>query len=116
MVDSDSAQREGTHRMLRIMLSAVAGSSEKVPKLLLGVEILNTSCTTFGMVLDVQYDASMIGPRIVVDSFAAVGGSFLPRSKSIAGLEAAKDIYDLLSAPSSPLSSVFPCSSLLGHQ
>ena len=93
----DSAQLEGTHRLLRIALPADAGSESPadVPKLPLGVEILHTSRTTSGVVVDVQYDASIIGPRTVVDSFAAVGGSFLPLSKSIAGLQATKDIHDL---------------------
>ena len=95
VVDSDSAQLERRHRILRVVLSAVAKPSEKLPKLPLGVEILNTSYTISGTVLDVQYDASVIGPRTVVDSFTAVGGSFLPLSKSNAGLQASKEIYNL---------------------
>ena len=95
VVDSDSAQLERRHRILRVVLSAVAKPSEKLPKLPLGVEILNTSYTISGTVLDVQYDASVIGPRTVVDSFTAVGGSFLPPSKSNAGLQASKEIYNL---------------------
>ena len=95
VVDSDSAQLERRHRILRVVLSAVAKPSEKLPKLPLGVEILNTSYTISGTVLDVQYDASVIGPRTVVDSFTAVGGTFLPPSKSNAGLQASKEIYNL---------------------
>ena len=95
VVDSDSAQLERRHRILRVVLSAVAKPSEKLPKLPLGVEILNTSYTISGTVLDVQYDASIIGPRTVVDSFTAIGGSFLPPSKSNAGLQASKEIYNL---------------------
>ncbi len=90
----DPAQLEGGCRILRIALPTVAESSGKDPKLPLGVEILNTSYTASGAVLDVQYDPAMIGPRTVVDSFAAVGGSFLPPPKSIAGLQIAKDIYN----------------------
>ena len=89
----DSSQFEGRHRLLRIALSTTTGSSEKVPNLPLGVEILNISRTTSGTVLDVQYDASIIGPRTVVNSFT--GGSFLPPSKHDAGLEASKEIYNL---------------------
>jgi copper chaperone CopZ len=91
----DSSQLEGRHRILRIALPAAARSFDKVRNLPLGVEILNTSCTTPGTVLDVQYDASAIGPRTVVDSFAAVGGSFLPPSNSNAGLQASKELYNL---------------------
>ncbi len=50
----DPAQVEGRHRILHIALSTVVGSSDKVPKLPLGGEILNTSCTASGTVLDVQ--------------------------------------------------------------
>ena len=95
MVASDAAWFEGRHRLLRIALPTVTGSSEKVPDLPLGVEILNTSYTTSGTVLDVQYDASILGPRTVVDSFATVGGSFLPLSKSNTSLQASKEIYNL---------------------
>ncbi|KAI9441707.1 heavy metal translocatin [Lactarius indigo] len=65
------------------------------PKLPLGVEILDTSNTTCGTVLDVQYDPTIIAPRTVVDSFAVIGGSFLPPSKSIVSLQASKEIYNL---------------------
>ena len=95
----DSAQLEGRHRLLRIALPAVTGSessASEVPKLPFGVEILNTSRTTSCTVLDVQYDALIIGPRTVVDSFATVGGTFLPPLKSIASLQAAKDIHNLV--------------------
>ncbi|KAI9465329.1 hypothetical protein BJY52DRAFT_1220995 [Lactarius psammicola] len=37
----------------------VVGSSDEAPKLLVGVEILNTSCTALGTVFDVQYDPTM---------------------------------------------------------
>ena len=91
----DSSQLEGRHRILRIALPTAVGSSEMVQKLPLGVMILNTISTTPGTVLVVQYDASVIGPRTVVDSFAAVGGSFLPPSKSDASLQASKEIFKL---------------------
>ncbi|KAI9441709.1 heavy metal translocatin [Lactarius indigo] len=79
----DSAQLEGSK------------SSDEILKLPLGVEILDTSSNTSGTVLDVQYDPTMIAPRTVMDSFAAVGGSFLPPSKPIASLQVTKDIYGL---------------------
>ncbi|KAH9036185.1 hypothetical protein EDB85DRAFT_1889014 [Lactarius pseudohatsudake] len=41
----DSAQLEGSHRILRIALPTVSGSSTEVPELPLGVEILNRSST-----------------------------------------------------------------------
>ncbi|KAI9465331.1 heavy metal translocatin [Lactarius psammicola] len=91
----DLAQHEGSRRILRIALPTVVGSSDKVPTLPLGVEILNTSSTASGTVLDVQYDSVLVLPRTVVDSFTAVGGSFLPPSKSTASLQASKDIYSL---------------------
>ncbi|KAI9441708.1 hypothetical protein H4582DRAFT_2073850 [Lactarius indigo] len=91
----DSARLEESHRKLRIALPTVSGSSTKVPKLPLGVEILDTSSYTSGTVLDVQYDPTIVAPRTVVDSFAAVGGSFLPPPKSIASLQASKEIYNL---------------------
>ena len=94
----DSAQLEGRHRLLRIALPPVTGSdspADEGSKLPYGVDILNSSRTASGMVLEIQYDISIIGPRTVVDSFATVGGSFLPPLKSIASLQAAKDIYNL---------------------
>jgi cation transport ATPase len=91
----DSAQPEGRYRILRIAFPTVLESSDEVLKNPLDVEILNTSSTTSGTVLIVQYDPAMIEPRAVVDSFAAVGGSFLPPSKSIASLQVSKDIYSL---------------------
>ncbi len=89
----DSSHLEGRHRTLRISLPTVAGSSAQLPKLPRGVEILNTSYKTSKTVLDVQYDAAITGPRTVVDSFVAFGGSFLPPSKSIGSLQVSKDIY-----------------------
>ncbi|KAF8270445.1 hypothetical protein EI94DRAFT_769256 [Lactarius quietus] len=94
----DPAQLEGRHRLLRIALPTVSGSESpatEVSKLPLGVEILYTSRTASGMILEVQYDASIIGPRTAADSFAAIGGTFLPPSKSIASLQAAKDMCNL---------------------
>jgi len=91
----DSSHLGGRLRTLRIALPTAAESSLDLPKLPLGVEILKTSCTTFGTVLDIQYDSTVIGPRAVVGSFAAVGGSFFPPSKSIASLEAFKELYSL---------------------
>ncbi|KAH9067563.1 E1-E2 ATPase-domain-containing protein [Lactarius vividus] len=65
---------KGSPKILRIALPAVSGSSTKVPKLPFGVEILNTSSTTSGTILDVQYNPMIVAPRTVVDSFAAIGG------------------------------------------
>ncbi|KAH9050898.1 heavy metal translocatin [Lactarius deliciosus] len=91
----DSAQVQESRRILRIALPTLAESSDEVPKLPFGVEILNTSSTASGTVLDVQYDPTMVAPRTVVDTFAAIGGSFLPPSRSIASLQVTKDIYSL---------------------
>ncbi|KAH9067564.1 heavy metal translocatin [Lactarius vividus] len=90
-----SAQFEGSRRILRIALPTVSRFSTKVPKLPFGVEILNTSSTTSGTILDVQYNPMIVAPRTVVDSFAAIGGSFLPPSKSTASLQASREIYNL---------------------
>ena len=91
----DSAQLEGKHRTIRLALPTVPGSFDDVPKLCFGAEIINTTSTTSGTVFDVQYDPTLIGPRKVVDSFAPIGGYFLPPSKSNASLQVTKDIYSL---------------------
>ncbi|KAH9050899.1 heavy metal translocatin [Lactarius deliciosus] len=91
----DSAQLEGSRRILRIALPTLAESFDKILELPLGVGILNRSRTVSGTVLDVQYDPTMVAPRTVVDSFVAIGGSFLPPSKSTASLQASKEIYNL---------------------
>jgi len=90
----DEPQLEGKYRVLCIKFQTNSGLPPENPVLPLGVVILKTSCTDSGVVFDVQYDATLIQPRTVLDIFVPLGGSFLPPPRPT--MQATQDITSLL--------------------
>ncbi|KAI0302414.1 heavy metal translocatin [Multifurca ochricompacta] len=91
----NEARFEGNHRLLHIKFMSDTRLPHEYLKLPPGVAILETSRTGSNTIFDVQYDATMIQPRSVLDYFAPMGGSFLPPSKSDASAQLTKEIISL---------------------
>ncbi|KAH9956288.1 E1-E2 ATPase-domain-containing protein [Russula dissimulans] len=88
----DEARLEGKLRILRIKFPATPRDHPSLPP---GVVILKASRTESSVIYDVQYDATAIPARSVLDIFVSVGGSFLPPSRSNASEQVASDIIPL---------------------
>ncbi|KAI9510295.1 heavy metal translocatin [Russula earlei] len=88
----DEVRPGGKYRVLRLKFHTIPLEFPALPP---GVVILKTSRVESSVILDVQYDATMIQARNVLDIFVSLGGSFLHPSRSNARAEAARDIIPL---------------------
>ncbi|KAI0294451.1 heavy metal translocatin [Russula brevipes] len=89
----DEAGLEGKHRLLRIKFQP--GPPREIPVLPSSVVILKTSRTESSVIFHVQYNATVIQPRSVLDIFVSSGGSFLPPSRPNASAQIARDVTSL---------------------
>lgn len=83
---------EGKNKMMRIAVVQDVGVNWEKSALPMGVTVRMMKPSPSGMVLDVEYDSSVIQPRTVLQNFSKWGGEFIPIPKQRVSEQASKEL------------------------